>query len=63
MKTTHHIQKRMNQRGMSKAIVQCVIDFGDIHHDQYLISQDLAIAYIHQIKKELNQRCLKKVSY
>lgn len=62
MKVTHHIQKRMNQRGINKAIVQCVIDFGNIQQDRYLISQDLAIAYIRQIKEELNQRRLNKAS-
>lgn len=53
---THHIQQRMRQRGINQAIIQCVIDFGEIKQDKYLISHNLAIRYIHQIKRELIQR-------
>lgn len=56
MKTALHIQQRMSQRGMSKDIIQCVIDFGIVRQDKYCITRDLANFYISQIKNELNKR-------
>lgn len=56
MHHTYHIQRRMRQRGINQAIIQCVIDFGEIKQDKYLISQNLATNYIQQIKLELKKR-------
>lgn len=56
MHHTYHIQQRMRQRGINQAIIQCVLDFGEIKQDKYLISQNLATNYIKQIKLELKKR-------
>ncbi|MDE3967320.1 DUF4258 domain-containing protein [Glaesserella parasuis] len=53
---TNHLYKRMSQRGISKKIVNCVINFGDISQDKYVITQTMANEYILAIQKELRRR-------
>lgn len=53
---THHIKSRMSQRGINKTLVACVIEFGDIYQDKYIINQKMANDYIKAIQQELKKR-------
>nr|WP_314740747.1 hypothetical protein [uncultured Haemophilus sp.] len=56
MKATYHIEQRMNHRGINKALIDCVVEFGEIKKDKYVINQRLANFYIQQIQRELSKR-------
>lgn len=53
---THHIKSRMNQRGITKNLVACVVEFGEIYQDKYIINQKMANDYIKAIQQELKKR-------
>ncbi len=48
MHTTHHFQQRVNQRGISQKMIDCVLQFGLWKGDKCLISRKLAQALIGQ---------------
>ena len=56
MNITNHIQQRMSQRGITKAMIDCVMNFGDLEQDRYVISGKMANAYIYSIQQELMRR-------
>ena len=56
MNITNHIQQRMNQRGITKAMIDCVMNFGDLEQDRYIINKKMANAYIYSIQQELMRR-------
>lgn len=53
---THHIKSRMSQRGINKTLVTCVVEFGEIYQDKYIINQNMAKDYIRAIQQELKKR-------
>lgn len=56
MNITYHIQQRMNQRGITKAMINCVVNFGTVEQDKYVINKKLANAYIAAIQYALMKR-------
>ena len=56
MKTTFHIVQRMNHRGINKTLLDCVVEFGEIKKDKYVISKKLANLYIKLMQQELAKR-------
>ena len=51
MNITNHIQQRMSQRGITKAMIDCVMNFGDLEQDRYVINKKMANAYIYSIQQ------------
>ena len=39
MQMTTHIDARMNQRGIRKALVELVLDLGEIEGDRYVLTE------------------------
>ncbi|EER48147.1 hypothetical protein AM305_04443 [Actinobacillus minor NM305] len=58
MKTTFHINQRMKQRGITKEMINCVIELGEIIQDKYVIDKKLATSYIKLIQQEQEKRKL-----
>ena len=56
MNVTNHIQQRMSQRGITKTMIDCVMNFGDLEQDRYIINKKMANAYIYSIQQELMRR-------
>ena len=56
MNITNHIQQRMSQRGITKAMIDCAMNFGDLEQDRYIINKKMANAYIYSIQQELMRR-------
>ena len=56
MNITYHFQQRMNQRGITKAMIDCVVHFGRLEQDKYVINKKMANAYIAAIQNELMKR-------
>ena len=56
MNITNHIQQRMSQRGITKTMIDCVMNFGDLEQDRYVINKKMANAYIYSIQQELMRR-------
>ena len=51
MAYTNHCKNRMNQRGITKEMIDCVLMFGSINQDKYVLSSREAEALIAVIKK------------
>lgn len=56
MNITYHFQQRMNQRGITKAMIDCVAYFGSLEQDKYVINRKMANTYITAIQHELMRR-------
>lgn len=59
MHTTQHIQQRLSQRGISRAMVELVLDHGRLDQDRYILGRKEAAQRLRQIQHE--ERTLKKI--
>lgn len=48
----------MKQRGITKEMINCVIELGEIIQDKYVIDKKLATSYIKLIQQEQEKRKL-----
>ena len=51
MAYTNHCKNRMNQRGITKEMIDCVLMFGEIDQDKYILNVKKAEKIIADIKK------------
>jgi hypothetical protein len=59
MKTTLHFQQRMNQRGISKDMIEVVLEHGISANDQYILDRDHAQKVLDEVRRQ--ERLLLKV--
>lgn len=53
MKVTQHAQKRMSQRGITKAMVELVLEFGDIDQDKAYLDRNKTIQLVNDLDAKL----------
>lgn len=59
MQRTRHLDKRMNQRGITSAMVDLTVEYGSLKQDKYVLSRSEALELRSQKESEL--RTLMKV--
>ncbi|MBK6906352.1 MAG: DUF4258 domain-containing protein [Rhodocyclaceae bacterium] len=59
MQTTRHIQQRMSQRGVSRDMVDFVMDHGTEEQDKYILGRKEALSLLEKIQRQ--ERLLKKI--
>lgn len=59
MQTTRHFQQRMSQRGVSRDMVDFVMDYGMSEQDKYVLGRKEALNLLEKIQRQ--QRLLKKI--
>ena len=59
MKQTKHIRQRMSQRGVTREIVDLVIQYGDTEQDKHVMGRRQALHRLELINQEA--RILKKI--
>lgn len=59
MHATQHIQQRMSQRGVSRDMVELVLDHGRIEQDRYILGRKEASRRLEMLRRE--SQLLKKV--
>lgn len=65
MKTSCHFSQRLNQRGITKEMVDFTLEFGDIDSDKFVTNKKLLEAYIkeYKYKSESLSRLFKKFKH
>lgn len=53
MKYTYHSQNRMNQRGISKEMIEFTLNYGSINGDAYITNKKLLQKVIQHLNKQL----------
>lgn len=53
MKYTYHLQNRMNQRGISKEMIEFTLNYGSINGDAYITNKKLLQKMIQHLNKQL----------
>ncbi len=59
MQTTKHIQQRMSQRGVSRDMVELVLNHGTLEQDKYVLGRKEALSLLDSLQRE--ERLLKKI--
>jgi len=59
MNSTMHVQERMSQRGISKAMVEYVVEHGKPEHDRVILGRKEALQILESLQEQ--QRILKKI--
>ncbi|BBG91783.1 DUF4258 domain-containing protein [Aeromonas caviae] len=59
MERTHHIKQRMTQRGISKRMVELVLNYGYVEHDKYVLRPKDAERIVAELQEDL--RDMKKI--
>lgn len=59
MQTTKHIQQRMSQRGVSRDMVDFVMDHGTSEQDKYVLGRKEALSLLEKMQRQ--ERLLKKI--
>lgn len=59
MHTTQHIQQRMSQRGISRAMVDLVMTHGTLEKDKIVLGKKEALERLESLRQE--ERILKKI--
>lgn len=53
MKYTYHSQNRMNQRGISKEMIEFTLNYGSVDGDAYITNKKLLQKVIQNLSKQL----------
>lgn len=59
MQMTQHIKARMSQRGISNAMVEIALQYGDINNDKTILGRKAAMKALEKLQRE--QQVLKKI--
>jgi hypothetical protein len=52
MRLTHHARQRMTQRGITRAMIDLVLEFGEVNQDKAYLDKKHA----HQLVRELEEK-------
>ena len=53
MKVTQHAQKRMSQRGITKAMIELVLEFGYVDQDKAFLDRNQTIQLVNDLDTKL----------
>lgn len=53
MKTTQHAQKRMSQRGITRAMVDLVLEYGDVDQDKAYLDRNHTLQLVTELDAKL----------
>ena len=53
MKVTQHAQKRMSQRGITKAMINLVLEFGNIDQDKTFLDRNQTIKLVNDLDAKI----------
>lgn len=53
MRTTHHAQQRMSQRGITKDMIDFTLEYGHVNGDAWELNRKQALQRIHELRREL----------
>jgi CTP-dependent riboflavin kinase len=59
MHITEHIKARMSQRGISNAMVEVALQYGDINNDKTILGRKAAMRVLEKLQRQ--QQVLKKI--
>ena len=59
MQTTNHCQERMSQRGVSRDMMNFVLNHGTLDKDKYILGRKEALSLLETLQSE--ERLLKKI--
>lgn len=59
MKLTHHAQQRMAQRGITRSMIDLVLEFGEIEKDKTFINKKQAQLLVRELEEKI--RTAKKI--
>lgn len=59
MELTHHVHQRMTQRGITGAMIDLVLEFGEIEQDKFILDKKRTQQLINELEEKL--RIAKKI--